>query len=394
LKKTNKTVQVILAVVAWACFLWLPFILFPFNRDVVVSKTDWFYFLPENMAKALKSDRFFYSYIVTILLVTNFYYFNKGYLIHRILARKKTILYITIVAACFFLYLTILYYIAELSINSREHRDWLNSTEFKAYLKLILARNPNYVLPGPRYFATGPMALFLLTFVVGLGSDVVNQWFSAEEKKEEISKQQLQTELSFLKSQVNPHFLFNSLNSIYSLSLANSLQTSNAVMKLSRIMRYTLEEANNNTVNLSQEIEFIKNYIEMQKIRLTENVAIKFVTEGDTENVHVAPLLLIPFIENAFKYGISTHHESVIFASVTVVDKEITFNCTNTIFPNLQKNKGTGTGISNTTRRLELLYPRNHRLTIAETPDKFKVTLVIQASTPNMAENEMANLLK
>ncbi len=391
MKKTNKTVQVILAVIAWVCFLWLPFILFPFNRDVIVSKTDWFYFLPENLGKALKSDRFVYSYIVTIILVTNFYYFNKGYLIPRILAHKKTILYIAIVTACFFLYLTILYYI---TLYSREHREWLNSTEFKTFLKQVLAKNPGYVLTGPRYFSTGPMALFLLTFVVGLGSNIVNQWFSAEEKKEEITKQQLQTELSFLKSQVNPHFLFNSLNSIYSLSLANSQQTAYAVMKLSRIMRYTLEDANNNTVSLSQEIEFIKNYIEMQKIRLTENVYIKFITEGDTDNIHIAPLLLIPFIENAFKYGISTHHESVICASIIVADKQITFSCTNTIFPNLQKNKGTGTGISNTTRRLELLYPGKHKLTIAESPDKYNVTLAIQASTPNLAENDMANLLK
>lgn len=390
MKKTNKTVRAILATLAWICFLWLPFILFFYNRDGVATRNDWFYFLPSSISTALKSDRFVYSYIASIILLVNFYFFNKGYLIPNVLARKQTILYITIVTACFFLYLTILYYIV---INSNEHREFVNSAEFKSNLKQMLAKNPNFTA-GPRYFSTGPIALFLLQFVIGLSSNVVNQWFSAEEKKEEISKQQLQTELSFLKSQINPHFLFNSLNSIYSLSLANSAQTANAVMKLSRIMRYTLEEANNNTVSLNQEIEFIKNYIEMQKIRLTDTVCIKFATNGEIDNVYIAPLLLIPFIENAFKYGISTHNKSNIEATISVADKEITFTCVNTIFPHLQKNKGTGTGINNTRRRLELLYPGKHDLTITETPDKYLVRLVIQSCKPNMAENEMANLLK
>lgn len=258
----------------------------------------------------------------------------------------------------------------------------------------MLAKNPRYVPPGPRYFSTGQMALFLLLFVIGLGSNVVNQWFSAEEKKEEIGRQQLQMELSFLKSQVNPHFLFNSLNSIYSLSLTSSRQTSDAVMKLSRIMRYTLEDALNNTVSLAQEIEFINNYIEMQKLRLTENVCIKFTTDGSIENVYIAPMLLIPFIENAFKYGISTHNKSLIRSSVSVENKQVIFTCSNTIFPNMQKNKGTGTGIANTRRRLELLYPGKHELVITEGLEKFDVRLTIQATTPDMAENEMANLLK
>lgn len=391
MKKTNKTVQFILAAAAWILFLWLPFILFPFNREATVTKADWFYFLPGSIAAGLKSERFVYSYIFTIIILVNFYFININYFIPNILARKKTILYIAVVTACFFLYLTILYYIV---LNSREHREFVTSAEFRKFVRDMLTKNPNFTPVGPRYFSTGPMALFLLLFVIGLGSNVVNQWFSAEEKKEEISRQQLQTELSFLKSQVNPHFLFNSLNSIYSLSLANNRQTSNAVMKLSRILRYTLEEANNNTVSLSQEIEFINNYIEMQKLRLTENVCIKFITEGATDNVYIAPMLLMPFIENAFKYGISTHNKSSINSSVVVEGKQITFTCSNTIFPNLQKNKGTGTGIQNTRRRLELLYPGKHTLSINENADIYEVKLMLQSATPNMAENEMANLLK
>ena len=391
MKKTNKTVKTILAIIAWLLFLWLPFLLFQYNRDATVTKSDWFYFLPPSIASGLKSERFVFSYIFSIIALALFYFINKSYFIPRVLARKQTILYISIVTACFFIYLTAIYYIV---LYSREHREFINSAEFKKFVADMLAKNPKYIPPGPRYFSTGPMALFLLMFVIGLGSNVVNQWFSAEEMKEEIGKQQLQTELSFLKSQVNPHFLFNALNSIYSLSLANSKQTSNAVMKLSRIMRYTLEEANNNTVSLTQEIEFIKNFIEMQKLRLTDNVCLDFNTDGATDNVYIAPMLLIPFIENAFKYGVSTHNKSIIRSSVIVHGKEITFTCTNSIFPNLQKNGGTGTGIQNTRRRLELLYPGKHVLSITEDIENFNVKLIIQSIMPNMAETDMANLLK
>ena len=133
----------------------------------------------------------------------------------------------------------------------------------------------------------------------------------------------------------------------------------------------------------------------MQKLRLTDNVCLEFSTEGPTDNVSIAPLLLIPFVENAFKYGISTHNKSVIQSSITVTNKTIMFCCENTIFPNLQKNKGTGTGIQNTRRRLELLYPDDkHELVIAENEEKYTVRLSILSTAPNMAENEMANLLK
>lgn len=389
--KSNKTVKAIVYVIIWVLFLWLPFLLFQYNRDATVTPNDWFYFLPSSIAIGLKSERFVYSYICSIILLVNFYFINRNYFIPRVLARKKTILYIAIVTLCFFIYLTAIYYIV---LYSRDHREFINSAEFKKFVKDMLAKNPNYVPPGPRYFSTGPMALFLLMFVVGLGSNVVNQWFSAEEMKEEIGRQQLQTELSFLKSQVNPHFLFNALNSIYSLSLASSQQTSNAVMKLSRIMRYTLEEANNNTVSLTQEVEFIKNYIEMQKLRLTDNVCIKFTTEGNIDNAYIAPMLLIQFIENSFKYGISTHNKSTVHSSIVVAGKNIIFSCTNTIFPNLQKNKGTGTGIQNTKRRLELLYPGKHSLIINENTGTYTVELKLQSMMPNMAENELANLLK
>lgn len=249
------------------------------------------------------------------------------------------------------------------------------SPETKEFLTVAASKDIH--IRGPVFFSSGPMTLFLLAFVISTGSKVISEWFSAEEVKEEIERQQLQTELSLLKSQVNPHFLFNTLNSIYSLSISNNKKSSDAVMKLSRIMRYTLEESQKDFVTLQQEIDFINSYIELQKLRLTDKIQIQFTTCGNIDNVFIAPLLFIPFIENAFKYGISTHHTSDIFVQLKADNNMIEFKCRNYCFPSVKGEvKGTGTGIINTRRRLELLYPK-HELNIHSTEQQFEVALIL-----------------
>jgi LytS/YehU family sensor histidine kinase len=149
-------------------------------------------------------------------------------------------------------------------------------------------------------------------------------------------------------------------------------------MKLSRIMRYTLEESQTDFVSLQQEIEFINSYIELQKIRLTDKVDIKFETCGNTGDVKIAPLLFIPFIENAFKYGISTHVSSSILVQLKVADNILTFICRNDSFPHAAgKQESTGTGIINTQRRLELLYNKKYELLIQEANNQYNVHLTI-----------------
>jgi hypothetical protein len=343
------TWKILVQIVAWALFLLLPLYTFPHNSNY----------------PPFKSDRFVNAYIATNILLIAFYFLNSTFLIPQILARKKTFLYVVIIVGYFFLYMSIIYLLA------------VNSDEVNAFIHSQYSHTPFTNFNSPPFFASSAMTQFLLMLVISTGSNIVTNWFIAEEIKEEVSKQQLQTELSFLKSQVNPHFLFNTLNTIYSLSFTNNHRTSDAVMKLSRIMRYTLEEAQRNTVSLEQEIDFIKNYIELQKIRLTNNVDISFKTNNDSSNINIAPLLFIPFIENAFKYGISTHHPSAIFVCLKENEKTIEFRCKNNIFPNISAKKGTGTGIANTKRRLELLYPDKHTFIINHSPDQFEVTLII-----------------
>ncbi|WP_159445130.1 sensor histidine kinase [Filimonas lacunae] len=274
-------------------------------------------------------------------------------------------IYIVSVALYLIVYLAILYLI------------FIKAPETQKYIHDQLAKNPKFKL-NYRFIWPGPVTLFMLTFVVSSSSKVIEQWFQAEENRLEVTRQQLQTELSLLKSQVNPHFLFNTLNSIYSLSVTNSDKTPDAVMKLSRIMRYTLEESQNDEVPLQDEIDFARSYIDLQKLRLTDKVHINFATAGEVENVIVAPLLFIPFIENAFKYGISTHHPSAIDINLQVDNNQVTFTCVNDIVPVSHKHEGTGTGIVNTQRRLDMLYPGKHTLTIESNPQQYKVLLVIK----------------
>ncbi|WP_207632703.1 sensor histidine kinase [Foetidibacter luteolus] len=347
LKNRNIKVEIIINAITWAVILLLPFVFFFYNRN----------------QPAFQSERFSKSYLATIFFLPGLFYLNKEYLIPKILASKKTISYLLIVLGYFFLYLTVLYY---LNFYSDEVQNYLQTEE---------AKKNNW--RGPRYFSTGPMTMFLLVFIISAGSKVIKQWFTAEEIKEEISKQQLQTELSLLKSQVNPHFLFNTLNSIYSLSVSNSDKAPDAVLKLSKIMRYTLEESLNDRVMLSQEIDFINSYIDLQKVRLTEKAKILFNTSGNIETVMIAPLIFIPFIENAFKYGISTHLSSKIEVALVAKGKELFFNCANDIVPGATRLSSTGTGISNTKRRLELLYPQKHTLTIENNATRFVVSLNI-----------------
>ncbi len=346
--KKKLVAEIVINVTAWAIILLLPFVFFQYNRS----------------EPPFQSQRFTAQYLGSAIFLLIFFYTNKGTFIPKILANKRSVPYILIILGCFFLYLTLMYNISRLSPETRE------------FLKSEFAQKMNF--RGPKLFSTGPMTLFLLVFIIGAGSKVVNEWFQADEIREEVSRQQLQTELSLLKSQVNPHFLFNTLNSIYSLSVSNSDKTPDAVLKLSKIMRYTLEESQNDKVMLSQEIDFINSYIDLQKVRLTEKSKIIFNTEGPIDRVLIAPLLFIPFIENAFKYGISTHISSAIRVDICVNNKTIILNCYNDIIPGATKQSGTGTGISNTKRRLELLYPNKHTLEIQNTANSFTVKLAIE----------------
>jgi hypothetical protein len=223
------------------------------------------------------------------------------------------------------------------------------------------------------------VALFIFIIVIGLSTAVstVQKWQYTEQMVMKAQAEKAHAELSFLKAQINPHFLFNTLNNIYALSVSNSAKTPESIMKLSNIMRYVTDEVVEDAVALQSEIDCINDYIDLQRLRVGKSAIINLVYTGDFTGKKIAPLVLMTFIENVFKYGISKHKSAVITIKLNVDDTRLIFFCQNPVFPNSTASKRRGIGIVNTKQRLEHMYPGRHRLYIDAGSDLFTVNLEI-----------------
>jgi two-component system, LytTR family, sensor kinase len=219
-------------------------------------------------------------------------------------------------------------------------------------------------------------------FVFGLSTSfkTVSEYLKNEKKQSHAEKEKLNSELSFLKSQVSPHFLFNTLNNLYTLASVNSKDTAPAIMKLSEMMRYMIYESEDEKVWLSKEIEYLESYVELQKLRVPPDVDINFTIESDNERKLIAPMLLVPFIENAFKHGISYRHGSFIDIKIKAWDNFISIKVKNSVNTNADKDKTSGIGLQNVKRRLELLYPNKYRLELRQSDTEFYIDLRIDIS--------------
>ena len=207
-------------------------------------------------------------------------------------------------------------------------------------------------------------------------------WFDTQKLKAELVNQTQSSELALLRSQVNPHFLFNTLNNIYSLVCKNSPDAPEAIMKLSSIMRYMLYDANTDVVLLEKEIEYLESFIELQKLRIRYKDFVELRIEGEVGNKTVAPMLLIPFVENAFKHGSKTGPSPGIRIHLVATPHQLLFEVTNHLKKNFLGSKDTigGIGLNNITRRLEILYPGKYVLETTQDNDLYKVKLLIQSS--------------
>ena len=205
--------------------------------------------------------------------------------------------------------------------------------------------------------------LFILMISVSSFLKIYEFWNENFKRQKEIETENRTSELNFLKSQLNPHFFFNSLNTIYSLSISKSEKTSEAILNLADLMRYMLGDKKNisihNKVKLIDEIDYINNYIELQKLRITPNNKIAFNCEGEIQNSLIYPLLFISFIENAFKFGVHPTDETTISITFKIVKNYLLFEVENNI--HFQKNSydSFGLGNENSIKRLNLYYPSN-----------------------------------
>ena len=229
-----------------------------------------------------------------------------------------------------------------------------------------------------RFIASIINVVFVLLMTIG-GKFLI-EYLRKMMKLKEIENKQLKAELNLLKAQVNPHFLFNTLNNLYGLITQNqNQQASDVTLKLADLMRYLLESSKTDLVNLNKEIQFIDDYLSLEKIRLSQKTDIKFTVSGMNKELFVAPLLFIPLVENAFKHGLNKIlADSFAHFSLSVQGNELFFEAINSVEKSTENSEKSGTGLENLKKRLQLIYPQKHQLDIEQTSNQFKVILHIQ----------------
>lgn len=307
----------------------------------------------------LRSNAHERTNLAAYLLMVIFFYVNYYILIPRFYFKKKYLPYTVCIAGCFFA--------ITMFVHTLDRKPPMRRPPF---------RESPPPMPGHKEKPPGAFedSQTLFIFLVGL---VASFALKINDRLERSEQEKLHTELSYLKAQINPHFLFNTLNSIYSLAIEKSDRTADAVVMLSSLMRYVIRDASENLVPLMKELEYIRNYVSLQKFRLDDTVQIDFLITGATSNYQIAPLILISFIENAFKYGVNPEQMSIILISVAINDQNLDLHVENKkVRKSRQEEDSTGgIGIENTKTRLHLLYPEKHQLTISDTDEHFTIDL-------------------
>jgi two-component system LytT family sensor kinase len=321
--------------------------------------------------------------------------------------------YINTIISGIIFYLNYLVLVPKFFFESRKHRYYISAIILLAFLYFVSDRSNELVfkyvprhdntennqiprgernLPGPpkpdgllgrppfreiHLFNYAFTSLFLVFF--SLGMRVLERHSQTEKLQKELEKEKLNSELAFLKNQVSPHFFFNTLNNIYSLISINAEDSQKAVLKLSKLMRYLLYDSEHGNTKLSNEIDFMNNYIDLMKLRMNDKIRLTVTFPEKFEDKSIPPLLFVPFIENAFKHGISYRDKSFIDISMMTAKDSITFRCANSLIKTREEaeNGHSGIGLDNVSKRLNLLFPGKHELKINKSDTVFEILLQI-----------------
>jgi two-component system LytT family sensor kinase len=346
------------------------------SNKILLHGIIWCFFIFTSLIQFYKSPfhittDFYVQWITGIII----FYFNYLYLVPILLLKKEYWSYLVILLVLIAIFMTIrhLFFIPALhemippnEIHPRKifdsaGREILNNKMFRKEQPLLMK-----VIPSLFY-------IFIITISTIIRT--LSEFYNDQQNKLIAESQRTSTELNYLRKQTNPHFLFNALNSIYSLAHKKSDLVPDAIVTLSEMMRYMLYETDNKSVLLEKEINYIKNYIDLQKLRLNniENITINI--HGDTKNKFIEPLLLISFIENAFKYGTDYKGAAFVKIKITIEDNILDFWVENKIENKIKDPENSGIGLTNIKSRLQLLYPNAHKLTLTETNGNYIVHL-------------------
>jgi two-component system, LytTR family, sensor kinase len=350
-KSKSKLVTVIIHILIWAVFGLIVFFFQPLTWNIEVPYQLWV----EN------------SIVVGMLVIA--YYLNSFILVPKFLLNNRTSIY----------FLIIIGLIVLITILNAYTNQWLNIHKLldAAFHKNQLqdaaihkGGPPKHRGPGRGFDIFTVFMVAVTALVIGISTSMttIQKWQKDKQVHQDLEQDRVTSELSFLKAQINPHFFFNTLNNIYALTLVNADTSRKAIHQLSRMMRYVLYDTQNATTQLSQEIAFIKDYISLMQLRLTDVVKINFTSPAALKDMAVAPMIFLPFVENAFKHGVSATQPSNIDIKVVQQNTIVELKIVNTIIKEQSNNleAGSGIGLNNTRRRLDLLYPGKYILVINE----------------------------
>ena len=303
-------------------------------------------------------------YIHAVVYIIVFYY-NYFFLIDRLLFRKRMLLYIV----------SVLIFVI-LLVSGAEFLSSLTRPESPGHM-----HGP---VPGNFVMAFRNFAISLLSVGLSLALKFSMRWTKIERMNEKIMSEQKDMELANLKKQLNPHFLFNTLNNIYALIQIDSERAQDAVHQLSKMLRYALYE-DSQEVELAKDLDFVRNFIELMKLRLSANHQLSVdIPRQVSSDLRIAPLLFISLIENAFKYGMASSKPSVIMISITVTGETVRCHIENSFFPEKVADKSSsGIGLSNLKRRLDLVYSNHYNLEYGISGNMFISDLSINLTTKN-----------
>lgn len=344
---------ILLHLLFWACLLALPILLGPSSQSQN----------PEEIQRHFQWNLFFFVFGLANIPI---FYINTEILIPKVLKRYNILAYLTLLIVGYFIMVG------------------LNDLIFDLLFKdIIPPQRPRGGGGGMKRF-TYLRIIFQYLFIIAIGISYrfLSDNLKEQEEKKEEENERLKSELSFLRSQISPHFMFNVLNSIVSLSRRKPESVEPVVIKLSELMRYMIYETTDSKVAISKEANYLNSYIELQRIRFGNDIDIDFKSEILSINGTIEPMLLIPFVENAFKHGVGMVENPNI--SIHLIDnpKYLHFVVKNKISnqPAEKKDESSGIGLTNVKRRLELLYPDQHELKISDKDQAYIVDLMIKHS--------------
>ena len=352
---SDKKIAIILHAIAWIIVIIIPLYL-------------------SNAFGDGNQQRLYQFYVHTFSAVFIFY-IGYLWLVPKFFLQDKKALYLVILIALIFA----TYFLTSF-INDTILFDSVQDAKFQEAMKKLASNNGNSHPPFKAFGIYNHILASILISGFAMGLGLMEKLKQNEKKHKELEKEKLNSELAFLKNQVSPHFFFNTLNNIYSLIGIDGPTAQDSVLKLSKLMRYLLYESEHGETLMSHEIDFMNNYIDLMKLRLSPRIDLDIDFPKDFADFSIPPLLFVPFIENSFKHGVSYRDRSFIKIRMIIGDDRIDFESENSIGTSNQDSdmQHSGIGLENVRKRLALLFPDTHKLKIEENETVFRVGLSIQ----------------